>query len=158
VVALDLPDGAVERVLHEVRGQGGEVQETVLIDAIKGIGWDAVQLASGPLESDLAPVAPPGAVPVARVGLDNVEVMGFFRQGLVARFLEGIVWLAWDDIVTYTRVPTFGAAVQLHTEDGHTYTLVDSRMRGLGMLLDRIYGADRPAGGPAPVVHKVRGD
>ena len=158
VLGLDLPLEAVDRVLHEMQGKGAEVGETRIVDALKGIGWDAVQLASGPLETNLAGVVPVDSNPVVRVGIDSVEVIGIFREGLAAHFLEGPAWLGWDDIVTYTRVPTFGAAVQLHTEQGRTFTLVDSRLRGLGMLLDRIFAAERPDAGDGPVITQVRGD
>lgn len=155
-VALDLPDGAVDRVIAEMRGLGDSVSDTRITEVLMEIPWRAVQLASGPLESDLRSIVPADWVPAARVGLENVEVLGFFQQGLAGRFLEGLAFLQWNDIVTYTRVPTFGAAVQIHVEDGRTFTLVDARLRGLAAVLDRLYNTERPASEP-PVVEVVRG-
>lgn len=155
---LRMPRGAVDQVLLEMAGTPTEVDAERLVSTLKSMGWDAVQLASGELSSrDLVAVVPEGAHLVARIGLDAVEVMGLYREGLAGRFLEGAAFLRWSDIVTYTRVPVFGASVQLHTEDGGTWTLVDTRLRGLAGLLDRLYGVPRPAPpGEPPVIHPVR--
>lgn len=158
--ALELPAGAIDRVLAEVAGRGGAVVDpTALVRAVDAIAWDTLERAKGPLDSDdLRTVVPPGAAPVLRGKLDGVEVIAFFREGLCARFREGAAYLPWRDIVTYTRVPTLAAAVQLHTEDGRVWTLADLRMARLGTLLDRLYGASRPSGSGAPKVEHVRGE
>jgi hypothetical protein len=124
------------------------------------IHWDAVQLASGNLVSaDLLLALPAGVETVARVGLDRVECVGIADSGLVARFQQGAAWLSWSDIVTYTRAFGLGAAVTLHTEDGRHYTLVDSRLSGLAVFLDRLLGSDeRQAAKGSPVkIQQVRG-
>jgi hypothetical protein len=94
---------------------------------------------------------------VCRVGLENVEMLAVFDHGVVARFREGISFLPWDDIVTYTRGFGLGTSVQLHTEDGQRHTLVDSRLSGIAVLLDRLFGLEREKGEP-PVVELMRGD
>lgn len=160
--AMHLPQGAVERVLREMKPDDGAryTQERILKCLVE-IHWDAVQLASGELVSDdLRASLPPGAEVVARVGIDRVEVMGLGTTGLVARFQEGPAFLPWSDIVTYTRAFGLGAAVTLHTEDGHAYTLVDSRMTGIAVFLDRLLGGDerRSSSGTPLKIAQLRGE
>ncbi len=160
--AMRMPAGAVDRVLSEMRPDDGTryTQERIL-KALVEIRWDAVQLASGDLVSeDLIAVLPEGTEVVARVGLDRVEVLGIATTGIVARFHEGAAFLKWTDIVTYTRTFGLGASVTLHTEDGRAYTLVDTRLSGIAILLDRLLGSDeaRVASGTPPKIEQVRGD
>jgi len=156
---LELPQGALQSVLDEMaaRVEGG-IAPTRLVEVLTSVDWDAVQLASGKLSSqDLIDAAPEGSELVARVGLDQVEVLGLYREGLVGRFLEGTRFLRWEEVVTYTRVPTFGASVQLHTEDGRSWTLVDTRLRGLALLLDRLTNKQRPKRPSSPIkIEQVR--
>jgi DnaJ-domain-containing protein 1 len=159
--ALTLPDGAVDRVLREMSPDDGKrfTAERIL-RSLMDVHWDAVQLASGQLCSeDLHAVVPPTAEVVARVGLEKVEVMALCTEGLVARFQEGAAFLAWGELVTYTRGRGLGASVLLHTEDGRQYTLVDQRLSGLCMLLDRLLdleGKRRQA--EAPKIDTLRGE
>jgi len=158
--ALDLPPGAVDRVLREMAPDDGKrfASERIL-RTLMDIHWDAVQLASGGLCSeDLHAVVPADTEVVARVGLERVEVMALCTGGVVARFQEGSAYLSWGELVTYTRGQGLGASVKLHTEDGRTYTLVDRRLSGLTTLLDRLLDIDEPQreGGEAPVVSTVR--
>ena len=93
---------------------------------------------------------------VARFGVEQVEVAAVFEEGLAANFLEGSNFVAWSELVAYTRVSTLGASLQLHTESGRTWTLVDTRMRGLSLLLDRLFGQKRKESSSV-VVSQVRG-
>lgn len=159
---MSMPAGAVDRVLREMKPDDGAryTQERILKSLVE-IHWDAVQLASGELVSDdLQAALPPGVEVVARVGIDRVEVMGLGTSGLVARFQEGPAFLAWKDIVTYTRAFGLGAAVTLHTEDGHAYTLVDARMSGIAVFLDRLLGGDerRATSGTPVKIAQLRGE
>lgn len=161
-LAMNMPQGAVDRVLLEMRPDDGTryTQERILKCLVE-IHWDSVQLASGDLVSDdLLAVLPAGAEVVARVGVDRVEVIGLATGGIVARFQEGAAFLKWTDIVTYTRAFGLGAAVTLHTEDGRAYTLVDSRMSGIAIVLDRLLGSDerRRSIGAPPKIEQVRGE
>lgn len=143
-MALRLPQGAVERVLREMSPDDGKrfTAERIL-RTLMDVHWDAVQLAGGDLNSpDLVEVSPPGLEVVARVGLERVEVLALATQGLVARFREGAVWVPWGNLVTYTHEHGIGEALRLHTEDGQQLTLVDQRLSGLGMLLDRLLDLD----------------
>lgn len=160
--ALELPGGAVDRVLREMQPDDGKrFAGDRLLRTLMDVHWDAVQLASGQLVSeDLQAVAPPGVEVVARVGLEKVEVMALCTTGLVARFQEGAAFLAWSDLVTYTRQASLGEALKLYTEDGRAYALVDQRLAGLGLLLDRLLdleGGQRPRG-DAPRVDTLRGE
>lgn len=158
-LALDLGVRAVDQVLAEMQGKGGgQVESDRLVKELAGITWNAVEILDEPVVGPIAQVAPEGSKPVRVLALDDVIVMGFYPTGLAAHFLEGTAFIAWGDLVTYTRVPTFGAAVQLHTEDGRSWTLVDARLRGLTLLLDRLFGAERPRKGSAPSVVQVRGE
>ncbi len=158
VWALELPEGALDRVIDEVQAQvQGQVTADKLSRALQRTPWGAVQLADGGCRQKLKLTTPEGWSGVARVGLERHEVIGFYVEGLVAQFLEGPVALRWSDIVAYTRVPTLGAAVQLHTEDGRTLTLVDHRLRGLVALLDRLFREPGKATVPPPAVRQVRG-
>ena len=150
--ALELPEGAVDRVLDTLQGRAhGRLHRDRILNELERFKWDAVQLAGGNLASDLVEVVPDGLVPVARIGLDKVEVAAIFEEGVAGRFLEGNAFLRWDDLVTYTRVPVLGASVQFHTESGRTWTLVDHRMRGLGTLVDRLFREDREERERGPV-------
>ena len=156
--ALQLPESAVQRVLDETEGHVEiDVKAERLRQTLLNLNWDAVQLASGPLTSDLAKAVPGPYECVVRVGLEKVEVLGIFEEGIAGRFLEGPGFVFWRDLVTYTRVPVIGASVQIHTESGHTWTLVDTRMRGLGGLLDRLFAGEssRKPSNP-PVITNVR--
>jgi uncharacterized tellurite resistance protein B-like protein len=156
--ALELPEAAVQRVLDETEGHvvtevtAAKVKETML-----ALNWDSVQLATGPLMSDLKEIVPDGYESVVRVGLEKVEVLGVFAEGVAGRFLEGTAFVHWRDIVTYSRVPVLGASMQIHTETGRTWTLVDTRMRGLGRLFDRLFAIERgEEPHTAPVVTPLR--
>ena len=160
--SMALPSGAVDRVLGEMSPDDGAryTQERILKCLVE-IHWDAVQLASGELVSDdLIAALPAGVEAVARVGIDRVEVVGLATGGMVARFQQGAAYLPWKDIVTYTRAFGLGAAVTLHTEDGRSYTLVDSRMSGIAVFLDRLLGGDerRTSSGTPLKVEQVRGE
>jgi hypothetical protein len=160
--ALTLPNGAVDRVLREMRPDDGQrfVAERIL-RALLDVHWDSVQLASGSLVSeDLIGVSPPRLEVVARVGLEKVEVMAIGTDGLVARFQEGAAFLPWADLVTYTRERGLGEALRLHTEDGRSYTLVDARMAGLALVLDRLLdsSAARSDEGERPKIETLRGE
>lgn len=159
---LALPAGAVDRVLREMRPDDGKrfMAERIL-RLLMDIHWDAVQLASGALCSDdLVAVAPPEVEVVARVGLERVEVLAVCTNGLVARFQEGAAFLAWNELVTYTRGRGLGEALVLHTEDGRRWALVDSRLSGLGALLDRLLELDdgAPRTGDPPKISTLRGE
>ena len=160
--ALSLPPMAVDRVLREMSpDDGNRFTAERILRTLMDIHWDAVQLASGALCSeDLHAAVPPTAEVVARVGLEKVEVMALCTEGLVARFQEGAAFLAWGELVTYTRGRGLGSSVQLHTEDGRSYTLVDQRLSGLCMLLDRLLDLDgkRREASEAPKIDTLRGE
>jgi hypothetical protein len=156
---LDLSVSAVEQVLSEMHGQaGGQVAHERLVEVLKSITWNSVQMLEDPVTGPLAEVSPPGARPARSIALDDVVVMALYADGVAAYFLEGTTFIGWSELITYTRVPTFGAAIQLHTEDGRTWTLVDARLRGLVVVLDRLFGAERKARGTKPVVEQLRGE
>ncbi len=159
VWALELPEGALSRIIDEVRSVAEQpVTRKHLAKALHSTPWASVQLADGGCRDNLKGVAPEHWEGVARLGLEMVEVMGFYVQGVVGGFLEGSVALTWGEIVAYTRMPTLGAAVQLHTDSGRTLTLVDHRMRGLVPFFDRLYGPEeRAKTSPPPPVRQVRG-
>ncbi len=158
---MKLPGGAVERVLHEMSPDDGRrYTDDRILKCLMEIHWDAVQLASGGLVSeDLLAVTPESTRVVARIGLEKVEVMAICTGGISARFQEGAAFLTWGDVVTYTRDFGLGSAVRLHTETGASYSLVDSRLSGLGILLDRLLGSDeRKKPGAKPKVQHTRGE
>lgn len=157
--ALSLPENAVDRVLREMAPDQERFGAERILKCVLDIHWDAVQLASGALVSaDLVAVTPPTEV-VARVGLEKVEILGLCTDGLVARFQEGAAFLPWSELVTYSRGETLGVALRLHTEDGRSYTLVDGRLAGLALVLDRLLDpqGQKRAGGAAPKITHVRG-
>ncbi|MBX2796649.1 MAG: TerB family tellurite resistance protein [Myxococcales bacterium] len=157
--ALRLPPGAVDRVLREMSPDDGKrFTADRILRTLMDVHWDAVQLASGSLVSeDLHAACPLGVEVVARVGLEKVEVMALCTDGIVARFQEGAAFLAWNELVTYTREHGLGEALVLHTEDGRHFTLVDRRLSGLAMLLDRLLDLDGdPSDAKAPHVRTLR--
>lgn len=156
---LGLPPFAVDRVLREMEPSLARFTTDRLIQVMKSVKWNAVKIASGPIASaDLAAVAPPGDPCVCRIGLDKVEVMGLYEDGLSARFLEGPCFLAWSEIVSYNRGFGLGSSVRLVTEGGVSYNLVDSRLTGLCMVLDLLLGGDERPRGEAPKVELVIGE
>ena len=158
VSALELPAGSLARAMAEVSGRGSKlvIDPGKLNQALDQMRWDSVQIEGGAVDSDLAEIVPPEVTLVARVLLDDQEYVLLCTEGLAGRFREGRAWLPWREIVTYTRQPVLGSAVMLHTEDGHRWTFADFRMTGIGMLLDRLYGAERPTPGPSPVITQLR--
>ena len=157
-LAFNLPAGAVERTLSDTAPDKRVLSEKDILDALQSLNWNAVQLVGGELVSpDLQDLIPEDADFVARVGLDDVEVMAFYRQGIVARFRQGATFVKWSDLVTYSRSFGLGASVELHTEDGRTWTLVDSRLSGLCMLLERLFGAVRKSPAIAPNIRLTKG-
>jgi hypothetical protein len=156
--AFKLPAGAVERTLADTAPARRQLSEKDILDALQSLNWNAVQLVGGELVSpDLQALIPEGADFVARVGLDDVEVMAFYQQGLVARFLQGAAFVQWSELVTYSRSFGLGSSVELHTENGRSWTLVDSRLSGLCMLLERLFGEDRKSPRLAPSIRLSKG-
>jgi hypothetical protein len=156
---LGLPPFAVDRVVREMEPSTARFTTARLIEVMQSVRWNAVQIASGPIASgDLAAVAPPNEPCVCRVGLDKVEVMGIYEGGLSARFLEGPCFLLWSEIVSYSRGFGLGAAVRLLTEGGVAFTLVDSRLTGICLVLDHLLGGDSRPKGEAPQVRLVSGE
>jgi uncharacterized tellurite resistance protein B-like protein len=158
--ALTLPEYAVDRVLREMGpAEQGRFGADRLLKCVLDSHWDAVQLASGALVSDdLVAVSPPTEV-VVRVGLEKVEILALCTDGIVARFQEGATFLSWAELVTYSRGDVLGVALRLHTEDGRSFTLVDGRLAGLAIVLDRLLDpqGQRRAAGDAPRISQVRG-
>lgn len=156
--AFELPKGAVDRTLADTSPAKRELSEEAILDALQSMNWAAVQLVGGDLVSpDLKDLIPENADFVARVGLDDVEVMAFFTQGLVARFRQGAAFVYWSELITYSRSFGLGSSVELHTEDGRTWTLVDSRLSGLCMLLERLFGESRKSPGVQPNIRLSKG-
>jgi hypothetical protein len=157
-VAFGLPSGAVERTLADTAPEKRVLSERDILDALQSLNWSAVQLVSGEIVSpDLQELIPEEADFVARVGLDDVEVMAFYRQGLVARFRQGAAFVKWSELVTYSRSFGLGSSVELHTENGRTWTLVDSRLSGLCMLLERLFGEARKSPSITPNIRLTKG-
>ena len=157
--AWGLDAGAVDRVFAEIRVQiNGVVGRQHLVDTIKSASWGALQVAGGHIESDLKHHAPRHLKPIARLGLDQIEVGAIFQEGFMARFMEGIAYIPWQEMVAYTRVATLGASLQIHTETGRTWTLVDTRLRGFAAFFDRLYahGMENKSTN-APVITQTRG-
>ena len=159
-----LPQGAAQRVLRETAPRSASsLEPRLVLAAVQAPRWEAVQLAGGQLVSeDLCAVLPPEAEVVARVGVDRVEVMALTTTGVVGRFAEGPAFIPWDDLVSYSRSFALGATLQLHTEAGRSYTIVDSRLGGLALVLDRIMGdgspPERPPASNPPVVELIERD
>jgi hypothetical protein len=151
--ALGLPELAVEWVLREMEPNVGRFSSERILRVLLDARWDSVQFASGPLVSaDLISVWPPGSELVARVGLDRVEVMALSTDGLCGRFLGGAAWIAWSELVTYSRGRDIGEALVLHTEDDRRFALVDQRLAGFATILDHLLDQQGRARGAAPVV------
>jgi hypothetical protein len=153
--AFALPPGAVARVLHEMRPV--EAMDATRIKAtVEEVRWNAAQFAEGALVSvDLIGVLPRGAEVVVRVGLDMVELMALCTTGVVARFQEGPAFVPWADLVAITRGAALGEAIRLHLEDGSSYALVDSRLSGLVLVVDRLRGSGEPRKASGVTVTRV---
>lgn len=145
---------AVDRVLRELSGRGVEdVDPERLVEILEDVQWNSVQILEEAISGPIAEAVSDGRRPVRAIALDDVVVIALYPSGLSAHFLEGTSFVRWADIVTYSRVPTMAAAVQLHTEEGRTLSLVDSRLRGIALILDRLFGSERGSA-PAPEIDK----
>lgn len=156
-VALALPDTALDRVLREMSGPPAHRLEIEhLREMLTAMSWGAADFAEGDVESaDLAPHVPTGAQAVARIGVDQSEVIGIYDRGIVARFLEGAAFLPWSRIVSTARGSGLESSIRIHTDDGRIWSLVDARLAGIGMLFDRLYRPDDPAPtGQAPEIRR----
>ncbi|MCA9494338.1 MAG: hypothetical protein KC621_30640, partial [Myxococcales bacterium] len=126
--------------LDEVIARGGAVDEALVRDALRHMCWDVLMPSRDPLESDLERAVPPGSRMLCSIRLDEDEVAGLYAEGLAARFDDGAAFVAWDDILSYTRVPVPGAAFHLRTRDGRDHAMSDPRLRDVGALLDLAHG------------------
>lgn len=156
---LALPDGALDRVIGETVARADRAPNLDRVrNVLDDVHWRAVLRDDNPLTGSLAQVVPDEAVSVGRIGLEQVEMLGFYDTGLAGRFREGMAYVKWTDIVAWSRVPLLGASVTLRTESGHTFTLVDRRLAGLTLFLDHLFAVDEaPKETPAPVIRQVRG-
>lgn len=156
---LGLADAALDRVIKETIGQSLRPPDTSRVrDCLGQVKWKAVLRDDRPCSGPLAKVVPKEASGIARIGLEQVETLGFYDKGLAGRFREGMAFLPWSDIVAYSRVPVLGASVVLRTESGHKWTLVDGRLTGLIAFLDRLFGVeDAPRSTAPPVIRQTRG-
>ncbi|MBT3222952.1 MAG: hypothetical protein HN348_28070 [Proteobacteria bacterium] len=138
--AFELHDDIIEDVMNEIVARpsstvtGQEIQDAI----DQTLKLDVARKSS--LFSELHQVVPPGATPIAGVLVDGKEQVGLYDTGLAAHFVEGPHYIGWDDIELYTRVRVFGASLRIITKDGQTLTVENKRLRGIGELLDRIYG------------------
>lgn len=149
--ALDLPASGVDRVLAEMAPSAKKFDPERILEVVKAVQWRAVQLAAGPLVSpDLLAANPPGSEPICRVGVDRVEVLALCTQGFVGRFQEGAGFVSWGSVVSTEPGSGLGASLRIHCEDGVSWTLVDTRLAGLTLILDRLLrgGQARPVAEP----------
>jgi len=157
---LALPEGALDQVIAETVSRTTRPTDPRRVrEALAAVKWRAVQSDELALTGDLVDIVPPGAQGIGRVGVEQVEMLGFYDRGLVGRFREGHGFLPWDDIVAYNRVPTMRASVVLRTESGRAWTLVDHRLTGLTTFFDRLFAedaVDTPAA--PPVIRQLRGE
>ncbi|MCB9665020.1 MAG: TerB family tellurite resistance protein [Alphaproteobacteria bacterium] len=139
--ALDLSPRAVDRVLHEQSVQrAGRVDPQQLKELVLAYPWESAAFAEGAAQSsDLAPLVPEGATPVMRIGVDTAEVIGLYAEGMVARFLEGPAFLPWSTLVSTSRGSGLAASLRVHTSDGGVWTIIDQRLGGLQLVLDRLH-------------------
>ena len=156
---LGLPDGALNRVVAETVGQSLRPPDVTRVrDCLAQVKWKAVLQDDQPCSGPLSKIVPEGATGIARIGLEQVETLGFYDKGLAGRFREGLAFLPWSDIVAYSRVPMLGASVVVRTESGHKWTLVDGRLTGLVSFLDRLFGVEEaPRRTEPPVIRQTRG-
>jgi hypothetical protein len=145
--ALSLPEIALHQVIREMAGPPSDrLSARMLRNTLAHLQWDAAQMAEGPVASgDLVPQVPKGAVPVARIGVDQAEVMGVYEEGVVARFLEGPKFLRWQDIIGSSRGVGLESSIRIHTEDGRIWSLIDARLGGIKLLFDRLYRSEASA-------------
>lgn len=151
---LHLPPSSVDQVLDEVRQLRPPTREAIEA-ALAHAGWDAPVFADGPVQSqDLLRVLPPGLTPIQRVGVDGAEVLGLYVEGLVGRFLEGVAFLPWTDIVTTSQGKGLASSVRLHTQDGQIFSLVDGRLSGITRILQRLRPERRRRPGASPLIER----
>ncbi len=142
---LALGEADVEHALHAaaLAATGIVVAPDALRALVDTTSWDAVQVAHGaPASEDLRAVLPPDAIPVTRLGLDGFEVAVLADRGLAARFLDGLVFVPWGDIVDVVHGAGLDATTCLRTQDGRARPLPDARLGRIGRLFQRLRVAD----------------
>ena len=142
--ALNIGAGGLERIEREMLGPPANRLNALWLRMLfSKFSWDAADFADGGvLSRDLLPVVPEGAEAVMRIGVDSAEVMGIYKEGIVARFLEGPAFLEWTDIIALTSGVGLESSVRIHTLDGRIWSLVDARMSGIKLVFDRLYRPD----------------
>ena len=135
-LALAIPDNVASAILNDVFAKPNHNRSQSVKSAVRNVDLPMV---SDALVSELQAVVPEHASPVASVVIDGEERVGLYDRGLVAHFLEGPAFLHWENITYYTRVPVFGAAVRVMTDDGKSWTIADRRLQEISSLLDRVY-------------------
>ena len=140
-----LPDGAVDRVLREMAPFETErFSKDRIVEALKAPNWDTVQMAGGDLVStDLQAVSPDSAGIVARIGVDRTEIAALGTGGVVARLPDGPAFVAWDDLVSYSRPQSLGAASP-STRRTVALTTLWMSLGGLVMVFDRLLESMEP--------------
>ncbi len=140
---LDLSRDQVEATLADTIGApDGDVDPTKLAAAISDMEWLDVAPSEAPSSGELAAVLPEGATVIAYLQLDGEDQVALCSEGLAAHFKEGETFVPWSELASYSRVPIFGAAVRLSTAGEGVKTIPDPRLRVIGTLLDKLYGAE----------------
>lgn len=139
---LDPSESSLLAKLTATFGLSPEDLEAALQEVVARPG--AIQPAkrdrSEPQVSDqLAVLAPEGAAPLTWMRISCSEV-AIYDLGIAAIFEEGPMFLRWEEIDYYTRVPLFGAAMRVVAIDGRVFTVQDARLGELGSVLDNIFG------------------
>jgi hypothetical protein len=138
--AMSLPDHATESVIDEIVARGGDITRTRVSESLRNMFWrDLV-----PLRDDVAPelgdAVPEGLEPVCVLTLDDRQVGVLLFEGMAAVFDQGVAWVAFDNLASYTRVPVHGAAFHIHLQDGRHLSMSEKAMRDIGGLFDYLCG------------------
>ena len=143
---LELPASAAEVVVGEILAIAGAPDIQRLKRSIASMFWESLTPRRESLAGPLNEVVPGGSQLICTMSAGSDELLGVYDEGFAAVFESGPRFVPWADVRRYTRVPVPGAAIHLGLSSGERLSVVDSRMKDMRPLLDRIYGvgADAP--------------
>jgi hypothetical protein len=136
---LRLPKHAPDRAIGEVVATGGSVSAKHVKAALSNMLWRTLQPRLGDPERAVLVAAAPAGKAVCTLVLDGAEVGALYAAGLLSHFDDGVRFIAFESVATYTRVPVPGAGFHLRTTGKLHVSISDPRMADLGGLLDYVF-------------------
>jgi hypothetical protein len=138
--AMSLPAQTTSAVIDEIVARGGEITRERVAESLRNMFWRDLIPVRDDVSPELSEAVPDGLQPVCVLTHEDRQVGVLLFEGLAAVFDQGIAWVPFDQMASYTRVPVHGAAFHLHLEDGRHLSMSEKEMRDIGGLFDYLCG------------------